>query len=133
MPPSVQKGFSATILSFIGSSFILGIVGFYFKDTMVRINHTIDRVNSRDVQMVKLESTMQNLNNKLTTLDRSIDKTTGVLESYIRVHGQNLSNMTVSMTRVTQKLVNIEDRCHRDEKNIDKCMRKLDRLDGTQK
>ena len=45
MAPIVKKAASATILSLLGSSFILGIAVLLMKDTLTRVNTTITNVN----------------------------------------------------------------------------------------
>jgi len=120
MPPIVKKGVSTTILSFLGSSVILGIASYFVKDTLDRVNITIDKVNARDAKMVHFEDTMVNLNNQLIKLDKTVKQTSKVLDNYTRLHAQNLANMTVSMTRVTEKIINLDKRCDRAEKYIDR-------------
>jgi len=120
MPPIVKKGVSATILSFLGSSIILGVASYFVKDTLDRVNVTINKVNARDVKIAHFEDTMDSLNKQLVKLDATVLRTTTLLDNYTKLHAQNLARMSVSMTRVTEKIINLDKRCDRAEKYIDR-------------
>ena len=128
MVNNVKKGVSATILSFIGSSFILGIIMFYFKDTMNRIDKTIEKVNQRDVKMVKLEDSVDTLVSRLTKLDDNIDKTGSILKEYTDGYNKNLMDITIAIEKTTQKLSFLDEKCRREDRELQKCKAKIDKL-----
>ncbi len=118
MAPVVQKAASATILSFLGSSFILGIAIFLMKDTMDRVNKTIENVNHHNEQMITLDGSIINLNYKLDDLGKTVIKTANVLEIYTKDQSASISNMSISMVRVTEKLISVDGRCDTHEKDL---------------
>jgi len=120
MSPKIQKGISVTILSGFLTTFLFSLLAFYFKDTITRVNKTIDKVQTRDVQMVHIEDTINHLNIRLQKLDKSIIKTGDILQDYVKFHGTNLSRMTISMERVTQKLVTLEEDCDDEQAEVSK-------------
>ncbi len=128
MAPMVKKAASATILSLLGSTFIMSIAVFLMKDTIDRVNHTIKNVNSHSEQMVGLDGSIILLNTKLDALNTSVTKTSLVLDDYTKNHAKNLSNMTISMVRVTQKLVNLDEKSNDANKDIEECQEKMDKI-----
>ena len=126
MAPVVKKAASATILSFLGSSFIFGVAIFLMKDTIDRVNNTVDRVSKNNTQMATLGGSIDTLNIKIDVLNGSVDKTAKILDVYTRDHAKNLSNMTVSMVRVTEKLTSVDRRDEVHEKDIGRCEQKID-------
>ncbi len=121
MPEGVKKAASVTILGFISSSVLMGAVGFFLKDTVDKVNITMDRVNAREVEMVRFDTTVKALGEKLDRLDRTVDRTGTVLNNYTRVHSANLSSMTVSITKIVNELGHLKERCANNDKDIEEC------------
>ncbi len=121
MAPMVQKAASATILSFLGSSFILGIAILLAKDTLVRVNSTIANVGKHNEQMVALDGSISALNIKIDDIGTEVKKISDSSAKYTEAHSTNISNMTIGIVRITEKLVSIDRRHSDTEYNVKEC------------
>ena len=117
MAPVVQKAASATILSFLGSSFILGIAVFLMKDTVDRVNKTVDNVNKHNEKMVSLDGSINTLNLKIDKLDNSVSETVDVL-----------SEISINVVRVTERLISVDDRCSDQREDIKNCRKNIQKV-----
>lgn len=125
MAPTIQKAASATILSFLGSSFIMGIAIFLMKDTIDRVNTTVDNVNKNNSAVVRLNASIEGLNSKLDRLDTTSSNTQKSLGEYIKAQTTGMTNMSVNIVRVTEKLISITRRCENNEEEIKDCDEKV--------
>ncbi len=121
MSDGVKKTVSATILGFLGSSLLVGATAFFAKDTIERMNDAVDKVNQADVQREHLQGAIVMLNKDILSLNETVDKTAVILQNYTQLHGKNLSLMSISMARVTEKLINLEEDCDENKEDIAQC------------
>ena len=128
MPDNVKKAASATVLSLLGSSFIMAIAIFLVKDTIDRVNDTITNVNLHSNQMVSLDGSIILLNTKLDTLNSSVSDSSSALKAYVINHGKNMSNMSIGMVRITEKLISLDDKFENSHGDISECERKIENI-----
>jgi chromosome segregation ATPase len=121
MPEGIKKAASVTVLGFISSSVLMGAVGFFLKDTVDKVNNTMDRVNEREVEMVRFDTTVHALGEKLDKLDRTVERTGIVLNNYTQMHANNLSNMTISITEIVGEINHLKEKCDENDKDIQEC------------
>ena len=128
MPESIKKAASATILSLLGSSFILAIAIFLVKDTIDRVNVTITNVGKHNARMVGLDGSVVLLNSKLDTLNSSVNKSSSTLDHYVKDNGRNMAKVSVNMVRMTEKLIALDDRLEGNSGDIGACERKIEKI-----
>ena len=128
MPESIKKAASATILSLLGSSFILAIAIFLVKDTIDRVNVTIANVGKHSEQMVGLDGSVVLLNSKLDTLNTSVNTSSDTLKEYVADHGRSMARVSTSMVRITEKLIALDDKFEGNSGDIGECERKIEKI-----
>ncbi len=111
MPPAIKKGISATILSFLGSSLIMGIVVFFLKDTLDRLNSAVIKSNDHQVQMVKIGSSLNAINVKMDDMKQDLDK-------HIDDNSDSFDSLQMIQVANHDKIVHLEYRCINAEKAI---------------
>lgn len=130
IPVLAKKAASATILSLLGSSFIMSIAAFLVKDTIDRVNSTIDNVHAHSTEMIKIDGSIKAVNARMTSLDDSVSRASNVFSSYVTNNASEQSKMKENLIRVTEKLISIDRRCEKSEDEIRDCDDKINRMHG---
>jgi len=121
MPEAVKKVASVTILSFFSTSILMGTVGFFLKNTIDKLDTTMDKVNQREVEMATFNTTIIHLGKKLDKLDNTVSKTGTILSNYTKIHASNLSQVTISITKIVDKVDELDRRSDRLDSRMDNC------------
>ncbi len=121
MPEAVKKVASVTILSFLSTSILMGTVGFFLKNTIDKLDTTMDKVNEREVEMATFNTTILHLGRKLDKLDSTVERTGVILDNYTKLHASNLSEVTISITKIVDKVGELDRRNDKLDSRIDNC------------
>ena len=78
--------------------------------------------------MVALDGSITLLNSKIDRLDKAVSKTSKAINSYSVSHSKNMSDMTVNIVRVTEKLSAIDKRNNDSEDDIKECRKNIQKI-----